>query len=286
LIGPAAILFGIAIPALVAGIVLFVDARLRARGSPACALHLGSLALGGGYLIAHAWLVGAPKSPLGQDALPFTSWIFWLVAIAVLLAPLRGIPAIARWMRVLYVAAFCVSMRRVIQDPGPDEGADVVLAFGGVLLVYVLWTALERLAERRPGAALPAALWAACAGTSLTLLLNRSGSLAQLVGAVCAGLGAAVVVACLVRGTHLARGAVAIVVIVAASAVRVAVVYDLPAASWALLAVAFAGPWLGEIPALRARAPRTADVASFLGAAVPAGAAALLTWSSREPSPY
>ncbi len=286
MLGPTDLLFGILIPAVVAGILLLVDARLGAQRPRVRSLHLGAAGLGAGYLIAHAWLVGVPASPFAGGAVPFTAWIFWMVAVAIVLAPLRGVPALARWSHVLYVGLFCVWMRRVIRSPGPGEGADFLLSFGGVLLVFVLWRLLERLAERRPGPSLPLALWAACAGTSVTLLLNKSGSLAQLVGAVCAGLGAAVVVTWIVRGAHLARGVVAIVAIVVASAVRIAIVYDLPAASWVLLAVAFVGPWLGEVPGLRARSARLAGAVSFLGAAIPAGAAAVVTAVAREPSPY
>jgi len=284
--GPTDLLFGILIPAVVAGILLLVDARFGAPRPSLRSLHLGAAALGAGYLIAHAWLVGVPASPLGESTVPYTAWIFWMVAAAIVLAPLRGWPATASLMRSLYPALFCVWMHRVIRGPGPHGGLGSVLAFGAVLLVFVLWKLLERLAERKPGPSLPLALWAACAGTSVTLLMNKSGSLAQLVGAVCAGLGAAVVLTWIVRDNHLARGSVAIVAIVVASAVRIAVVYDLPTASWVLLAVAFALPWLSEVPGVRARSPRVRALAAFLGAAIPSAAAALVAAAAREPSAY
>ncbi len=67
---------------------------------------------------------------------------------------------------------------------------------------------------------------------------------------------------------------------------RNAVIYDLPDVCWVLVAVAFVGPWLGEIPSLRERSPRIAGVAAFLGALIPAAIAAGLAYNARAPSPY
>lgn len=284
--GPSALLFGVLIPAVIAGIVLLVSGR-RARAEPEAPRPVaGALALGAGYLAAHALLVGVPPVPGPDVTIPFLGWIFWMAAGAVLLAPLRAAPVVARFGNAFYVALFSILPYHLIRQPGPAPAALDFGGFGGVLLAYALWTATERLAHRRPGPALPAALWAACAGTAAMVLANASASLAQLVGSLAAGLGAAVVVALLVRGAHLASGAIAILAVVVASAVRLAIVYDLPTVCWVLVACAFAGPWLGEIQSLRARSPFLAGAVAFLAALLPAAAAAYLAFDARPASAY
>jgi len=246
--GPTAIGLGILIPALFAGIVLLVSAR-RARSEPAVARPIaGALALGVGYLAAHAGLKAFPAWPWGDVQLDTMAKVFWMIAAAIVLAPLRVIPFVKRYGNSLYVALFAILPYHFVRSAGePRSGLDLA-GFGSVLLVYGIWMSLERLALRRPGPTLPVALWAACAGTAAMLLANTSALQAQVVGALAAGLGAAVVVALLVRGAHLATGAVAILAVAIAAGVRNAVIYDLPTVCWVLVAVAFVGPWLGEIP--------------------------------------
>ncbi|MCY2961709.1 MAG: hypothetical protein NTY35_16230 [Planctomycetota bacterium] len=284
--GPSAIVFGILIPAVLAGIVLLVSAR-RARTKPDEPRPVaGALALGAGYLVAHGGLVGIPPLPGSGNTVPFLGWIFWTTAAAVVLSPLRVAPGVARFGNAFYVALFAILPYHWIRAPGVDTTVLSFSGFGGVLLAYGVWSALEKLSLRRPGPSLPLALWAACAGTAAMALGNSSASQAQLVGALAAGLGAAVVVALLVRGAHLASGAIAILAVVVASVVRLSVVYDLPTVCWVLVAVAFLGPWLGELPSLRARSPLLAGAVAFLAALLPAAAAAWLAFDARPPSPY
>jgi len=284
--GPSAVGFGILIPALIAGIVLLVSAR-RARGEPAVPRPIaGALALGLGYLVAHAGLKAFPAWPWSDDQLDMLSKVYWMIAAAILLAPLRGTSFLARYGNSLYVALFAILPYHYVRAAGePRSGLDLA-GFGSVLLVYGIWMSLERLASRRPGPSLPIALWGASVGTAAMLLANTSALQAQIVGSLAAGLGAAVVVALIVRGSHLASGAVAILAVAIGAGVRNAVIYDLPTVCWVLVAAAFAGPWLGEIPSLRQRSPRFAGLVAFLAAFVPAAAAAWLAYDARAPSAY
>jgi hypothetical protein len=283
---PSALLYGILIPAVLAGIVLLLSAR-RARADPGVRRPFaGALALGAGYLVAHAGLVGVPAVPGSGNNVGSQGWIFWMVAAAIVLAPLRMVPGLSRYGNALYVAGFSILPYRLIGDAGANVSGIDIGGFAGVLLVYALWSANERLTLRRPGPSVPLALWAACAGTAAMALGNASLVLAQLLGAIAAGLGAAVVVALLVRNAHLATGAVAILAVAVSSIVRRAIVYDLPDVCWVLVAFAFAGPWLGEIPFLRARSPRLAGIVAFLGALLPALAAAWLAFDARPASEY
>lgn len=83
------------------------------------------------------------------------------------------------------------------------------LAFGaGTLLPVVV---VERCARQRPGAALPIALAIVMAGAGSSLALHARAALyGQLLGALAAGLGAVAAVALLRPGTTLARGGLAV----------------------------------------------------------------------------
>lgn len=278
--GPA-LLFGVLIPAIFAGVVLLFSARAR-RAEPSIARPFaGALALGVAFLVAKAGLDSVPPLPFGPDALGVLGMIFWCVVAAIVLAPLRTAPVIGRFGNAFYVALFSILPYHLIRDSSKPASAFDAGGFATVLIVYALWSSLERLARRRPGPSLPLALWAACAGTAVVLLENRSALQAQLAGSLAAALGAAVVVTFLVRGSHLSTGAIAILAIVVSALLRQATIYDLPTPCWALLAVAFAAPWIGEIKALRRRSPLLAGVAAFLGALIPTAIAAWLVHDLR-----
>lgn len=284
--GPSAIAFGILIPAIVAGIVLLVSAR-RARSEPAVARPVaGAVALGGAYLAAHVGLKALPALPGSDVQLDTMAKVFWMIAAAVVLSPLRTIPLVARFGNAFYLALFAILPYHFVRQAGVERAALDVAGLGSVLLVYAIWTGLERLAIRRPGPSLPVALWAACAGTAAMAVLNRSGFQAQLLGALAAALGAAVVVALIVRGAHLAAGALAILAVAVSSIVRQTVIYDLPTICWVLVAAAFVGPWAGEIPSLRARSPFLSGAVAFLAALIPAAAAAWFAFDARPASDY
>lgn len=282
----SALMFGIVIPAVVAGIVLLASARRAREHSASPRPFAGALALGAGFLAAYVGLKSMPALPWSDVQLDLLAKSFWTVAAAIALAPLRTAPFVARYGNSLYVALFSILPYHFLRQMDATRSALDLVGLGTVLLVYGLWIALERLAQRRSGPSLPLALWAACAGTTAMLLENRSGFQAQLVGALAAGLGAAVVVALLVRGAHLASGVIAILAIAVAGIVRQAVLYDLPTESWALVAVAFAAPWLGEIPFVRARGDRIAGAVAFLAALISSAAAAWFAHAARGPSPY
>ncbi len=281
-----ALMFGIVIPAVVAGIVLLSSARLAREKSASPRPFAGALALGAGFLAAFVGLKSLPALPWADVQLDLLAKGFWTVVAAIVLAPLRTAPFVGRYGNGFYVALFSILPYHFVRQLDATRSALDLAGLGTVLLVYGLWIALEKLARRRSGPSLPLALWAACAGTAAMLLENRSGFQAQLVGALAAGLGAAVVVALLVRGAHLASGVIAVLVIAIAGIVRQAVLYDLPTECWALVAVAFAAPWLGEIPFVRARGDRIAGLVAFLGALIPAAAAAWLAHAARGPSAY
>jgi len=279
------IIHGVLIPAVLAGIVLLLSGT-RARAEPSIARPFaGALAFGAAFLVAKAGLDSVPALPFGEVTVDALGMTFWCVVAAIVLAPLRAAPVVSRFGNAFYVALFSILPYHLIRDASKPAAAFDAGGFATVLLVYALWTSLERLAQRRPGPSLPLALWAACAGTAVVLLQNRSALQAQLAGSLAAALGAAIVVSFLVRGAHLATGAIAILALVVSALLRQATIYDLPTPCWALVALAFAAPWLGEIPALRQRSPLLAGAVAFLGAVVPTAIAAWIVHDLRPPMP-
>jgi hypothetical protein len=266
------LLYGILLPALVAGIVLLAGGRgtpLAERPRP----FLGALALGVGYLIAHVAIVGAPPVPWGDQQLPAQQWIAWFVLAAIVLAPLRGIERWAAWANAGYLALFSVV---VLRQSLANVETRTFERFAYTLGFYAIWTATERLAARARGPALPAALVVAGTGISLSALMMHSASVAQLAGAVCAGLGAAGVIGLVDAGFHLAVGAVAIAMIVFGSAIVNAAIYDLPGSSIVLLAASCVTPWIGELPAFARLSPKKKACVFGILAAVPAAIAVWL----------
>lgn len=270
------VIYGVLLPALVAGIVLLAGGRgTSVVESPRP--FLGAMALGVGYLIAHIAIVGMPPVPFGEQQLPAQQWIAWFVLAAIVLAPLRGIERWASWVNAAYIAFFAVIVLRQSLANVPTE---TLPRFGYTLAFYALWTATERLAARVRGPAVPAALVVAGTGISVSALMMHSASVAQLTGAVCAGLGAACVLGLVDARFQLAIGAVAVAMIVFASAIVNAAIYDLPLTSIALLAAAIALPWIGTLPAFAKLRPKQQTFVFAVLAAIPAGIAVWLAYAA------
>lgn len=277
------ILYGVLLPALVAGLVLLFGGR----GSPdewKPRALLGAVAFGLGYLIAHVMLTGMPPVPSASVQVPGQHWIAWFVAGAIALAPFRRVAAIQRWSGPLYLALFCVlSFRFPLQNILSNEMGHVALRFGLTLVMYMVWNATDRLASQSRGFALPAGLIVAGTGIALSALLAaHSAALAQLVGAACASLGAAAVVGLIDKQFRLPVGAVSIVLIVYAGALVNASIYDLPKSATVLLVAAIVAPWISETRKFKDASPWKRAIVAGISAAIPAAIATLIAWNAGD----
>lgn len=274
----AGLIFGVPVPAIIAGIVLFFG-RGSGEVRPA-RVFLGALALGAGYLIADSALAGIPRLPSASVQITMREWIAWFVLGAIVLAPIRELAGIARWSNPLYVALFCVlTFRFPLANQLSSDVGGLAIRFGLTFALYVAWNASDRLAERLRGPALPAAWVVAGTGIALSALFSRSALLAQLAGAVTAGLGAAAVVGLVDKGTRFAAGAVAITWIVFAGVLVNGAIYDLPRASIALLVIALLAPWCATAQKLERR-PWIQTLIALLASALPAGIAVLIAYNA------
>jgi hypothetical protein len=279
-IGPSDLIYGVLLPALIAGVILMLVGRgtpLEAHARP----FLGALAIGLGYLVAQVMLVGFPRPPFTEAEVPARDWVAWLVVGAIVLAPVRLSPALARWSGPLYMALFSLLVFKLVLGRAlPPDAGGMILRLGLTFAMYIVWNVVERVALRSTGAAVPVGLVVAGSGIAICALASHVAVFAQLTGAVCAGLGAAAVLGWIDKGFRLPVGAVAVAMIVFAGALVNTSVYDLPRASAALLVVAILAPGVTEIGKLHDLSPAKRGLLALVAAAVPAAVAILIAQSA------
>ena len=273
---PSDLIYGVLLPALIAGVLLLAGGRgtpLAVRPRP----FLGALAIGAGYLVAQVMLAGMPCAPFAEGEVPARDWIAWLVLAAIALAPLRVAPAFARWSGPLYVALFCVLVVKLVLGPTLPPGGTSLLIRGVLTLaLYAAWNVLERVAVRSTGAAVPIGFVIAGSGIALSALASHVAVLAQLTGAVTAGLAAAVVIGWVDKGFRLPVGAVAVTLIVFAGVLAVTSVYGMPPASVVLLVAAILAPCATEMGELDALPRGRRALIAFVASAVPSAIAVMI----------
>ena len=189
------VLWGVLLPAGVAGVVLFF---LGGR-SPAAA---AALAVAAGYAAGCFALWGMPPFP------PIDSgdWIFWLAIAAAGVAPL---PLPPRARRLAGAAIACglsslVLLPVVRRNWSAPLGVAAVAGWSAAVLAF--WWPLERLSIGAGARFAPVVLWVTAAGMSIALVAARSARLGQQAGMVAAALGAAAVLSWLPERVHLGRG--------------------------------------------------------------------------------
>lgn len=205
------LLRGALFPALVSAVVLAVawwrPGVAGRRGWPAVAIALG-------YVVGHTAIIGRPPFP----AIESTQWPFWLALAAALVAtPLAWVEAGA-WTAWIRRVVFAVGVPLLLLSAlfrhrfGKLEG---VLWLAGLALAFiVLAWAVESLADRLPGPAIPGGLVVAASAASAVILLSGSALVSQLGGVLAATLGAVTVATLLRPGRSLeSSGAFGFVVV-------------------------------------------------------------------------
>lgn len=276
MVGPSDIIYGILLPALIAGVLLL----LGGRGTPLAGKprpFIGALAIGTGYLVCHVMRVGMPPAPFGTTQVPARDWIAWLVLGAIVLAPIRLVPSLQRWSGPLYLALFSVLVFRVVL--GNAIGTDfrsMMVRLALTVLLYVVWNVLERLAQRSTGPALPVGLIVAGSGVALCAFFTSSELLAQQCGAVCAGLSAAAAIGLLDKEFRLPVGALAVALLVFSGALVISAVYGLSAIAVVLLVVAFLAPCISQMGKASALPPLRRAFVALIASGIPAAVAVFI----------
>jgi len=238
---------GVLVPALIAGVTCIATWKLVGPWSVA-------LGLGLGYTAGHAGLSGWPPFPPAD----VKDWPFWFAAAGAGFGFLKAFCRGPWWIRWLGRALAAAGVPWLLVSPlatwSAGERLQGVVALGAGLFVF--WSLLEALSERRPGASLPLIFWASASGTSLVLLFSGSASLGGLSGSLAAALGASVVLAWWKPSVSFGRGPIPVVALLLGSFWILGSLYaEVSALSTALLLLAPLSGWIGESPAIGKLAP-------------------------------
>ncbi|MFN3422500.1 MAG: hypothetical protein ACK40X_12330, partial [Armatimonadota bacterium] len=178
------LLFGVILPAVAAGVVLFITWR---RTPPSAGgKWSGAVAFTLGYSIAYFFAFGTPPFP-PTDAM---QWLFYLTMVAMVIGLVESFLQTPSWARWLWRWVFSVLMlwlllhTMVTYTWGVPKGIVWILTLSLMMLLY--WTALDNLAEKVAGSFVPVLFFITALGSSVALMLGRSASVSQLCGSVAA----------------------------------------------------------------------------------------------------
>ena len=273
------ILRGVLLPAGLSGLLLGVAllaTRLAGRpaaepaGWPAAVVELAAAAgVASAVFAAYVALVEAPPWPPRQAV----HWVVWsalggasLAAVDIVLRRLPLPNKALALVRVLLPAVAGAVLAPRLLAPLVTHAWDAAearralwLAGGGVV---VLWAGLDGLAARVGPRAWAASATALAGGAAVSIVLGHTAVLAQVTGALSAGLGAMFVVTLLpvARGVEPRAAALPVAVVLGAAVTSAHHYADLSGSSWAILHAAPAVAVLGTLVASRERWPRLAAI--------------------------
>jgi hypothetical protein len=257
---------GVAVPAILAGVVL-----LAVRRSWSGALALGLAVLAGALVV-----LGVPAFPPKEP-----HYWFGFLSLAAALGAIER-PAPVKWgLAVLLSVGASLAVLHYVPAERLERFTPWLAAYA--LGVFVVRAALEPLARRKEGLAIPLALWIVASGGAVATAMAGFIGGGQVGGMVAAGLGALAFFAWWrpVEG----RNAAAVPVV---ATVLPAIWLDgywmaeLTPTAGLLLAGAPLGAWAGALPPL-AKRPRLAVLASCAGVAIPVAIAVALSLPAPEP---
>lgn len=278
---------GVVPPAAVAAAFLAAAWRpwLRAGPGPGPATSWGApLALGLGYAAGHVATHGWP--PLAFDV-GIKQGLFYVAVAGAFFGLYESVRRPAWWVRALLSVAvpfyLLDFMRRYHWEGMEAVGWTTVLA--AALLAG--WLALDRLAERLPGGALPIAWTASVALASAALLVSRSATLAQLAGSLATCLGVAALVGLRRSSFTLARGGVSVFALLLAGLLWAGhYSSELSGSATVGLGLAPLMPWLALAPGLSRLQGRKRAALVLVLAVLPAAGALGLELAGQPPDEY
>ncbi|MCC6909490.1 MAG: hypothetical protein IT430_16240 [Phycisphaerales bacterium] len=205
----------------------------------------GALAIGLAYLVGHVAINRWPAIPPAS-----TDDVLFLLAVAAtavgLLESMR-MPAWLRWsIRAMLAAAVSWFMLSMGFRSSNSAGALAAWTVGQAAVILIVWTLLERLAERRTGPSIPLAFSLMIAVASIYFFKGGSGKVAQLSGLLAASLGGTALVAMFVPRVSAARGMLAIAVPLYMALILYSWQYPKPLGTPVILAAAPLALWLAE----------------------------------------
>lgn len=262
-------LFGILIPAVVAGSVLGIGWKVweRSASSQVNGKWSGAIAVAGAFLAGFFLLAGWPGFPP-----KFAEG--WLPLIAVMAAAAGLI--VARWPRVQLSTPFLLIF--VMPRGGWSDGQSAFWIIAAILVgMPLIIEALEIVATKRPGASIPLALWIWAAGSAVALAATGSLKYGQFAGTLAAAMGAGVVIAWIYPRISFASGAASALYTLVGTLLMLGYFYsELPAIPALILAIAPLVLLIGETNIVTLRAPWLGATLRALLIAAPVAAAILI----------
>jgi len=283
MIGPSEILLLFLVPATLAGLALMIGARSEPPGRRIGALGVGCGFLGG-YLGLFGELPALPPHDAGQG-------LFYVVLAATLAAWFEGSgragPLARLPLRVLVATlAPLLYLKNLVKNWNGDEVLEHVGPIA--LAILIVWSGMDALARKRPGATVPLSFWLAATGASVGLLISTFAVNSQLAGTLAAILGAATVASWIWPRATLAGGAAGVVAVTLAMLCAGGVhLSALPPFAGLALVLAPLAAWLGELLGAGRMSPRKAVLLRLALVALPVLAGLWIAWEQRPPpDPY
>lgn len=205
----------------------------------------GALGIGAGYLVGHVAINRWPSLPPAGP----TDWLFVFAAAGLAIGLIESIGGRA-WVRASLRLVLCAGVSWFMLSPAfrQSQPAGVVAAWaaGQAASIFLIWTLLERLAQRRTGPSIPLALSLLMAAAGVFFLKTSSGKLAQLAGVLSAALGGASLAAMSAPLISVSRGMLAVAVPLYAALILYVWQYPQPLATPVILAAAPLLLWAAE----------------------------------------
>lgn len=268
----AALLWGILLPGFIVGIGMLVSTKASTtEGGLSWASLLLGLAFAAGFLA----LFGLPPVPSSSRTLAATDWLVWMIAVGGLVMFASGkLRGMAIPLRLLYGGATLALVLRATFEY-QWNGAEVYAWPAGLALLGLLaFASLRGLVRRSRGASMPAVLLVVLTGLALCSALTGSAKIGQLVGLLCAGVGALWIVSWMRPSLRLSSNELTLIVTTALGFGLCAHFYsELPGLEASLLACGAFTPWLAHTPPFAARSERARGLWRVVFALLVVGAA-------------
>lgn len=251
--------WAILVPAFIAGSFLFLSWQAWQRnGAGTTGYWGGAIGLALGYFAGHSMMAGKLPAAPPQDTI--NDWIPYVGGVAMLYGLLEAFTKIPLALSYLLRAIIITTTLWFLLDPlmqgawSLREGIQWIVGLGLGWLLF--WSVMEPLAGRSKGIAFPFVFWALASGSAFALLFADSALLGKLSGVVAGMLGAVIVITLMNRSVSLARGGFAVLTCLLWTLWVDGFAYaNLPVSRLALLAVAPALLWVGQLKQVQSLRP-------------------------------
>ncbi len=271
------------LPAILAGALWLAALRIGRGRDVGPGAWGGALAIAVAYGCTQYFLLGWPPFPPRRaiEALFFVA--IGAAAFGLLEGALRNRRGLLVLLRAVVIALALAAQFRVPMQ-NSWSGMETALWIGGAgLWTLLVWTALDRLAQARPGISMPLVLWLITSFGAGALVMGGVASAGQLAGGIAGALGAAAVLSLVLRGFRLAHGAVGVwTLLVGGLLLQGHHFAEVPLPVVLVFGLVPLAAWIGELPGVVRRAAWQGVVVRLIITALPLALAILIAWRAMD----